>query len=72
MKYQLKPDQEKFEVVDGPGRGTYVHGVLFKEIPKGLEDRFQEAKSPPPAKEDPSGDDAGIPAKPGKRGGKDK
>ncbi len=44
---QLKKNQPPFEIVDGPGKGQYVHGEDYelKDIPKEYRSRFEKPKA---------------------------
>jgi hypothetical protein len=48
MRYQLKPGQESFEVVDGSFAGKkYEKGNLYDVIPDHEARRFEAVKPPP-------------------------
>lgn len=50
-RYQLKPGQESFEVVDGPMAGRrFVAGKRYAEIPPLEAGRFEKIKQAAPAK----------------------
>lgn len=47
MIYQLKKNQESFEIVDGLDAGRrYLKFMTYTELPKGYEDRFEPVPEP--------------------------